>query len=129
MTSFYNKAIIVGNLGHDPKTYKNSEEFVTFNVATSESWQDKKTKTFQEYTEWHNITIYNPRFVKMAQKYLRQGSKVLIEGQLRTHRWIDKNKQQKTTTEIVLSKYGGKLEVIKSTRNLMENSSSIPVAA
>lgn len=104
MSKGVNKAIIVGNLGADPEMRYSADgtAIAKLNVATSESWKDKKSGEFQERTEWHRITLFN-RLGEVAGQYLRKGSKVYIEGSLRTNKWQDQNGNDRYTTEIVAS--------------------------
>ena len=96
-----NKVILVGTLGRDPETksFPNGGSLTQFSIATSESWNDKSTGERQEVTEWHRIVLNN-RLGEVAQQYLRKGSKVYIEGSLRTRKWTDKEGQERFTTEI-----------------------------
>lgn len=97
-----NKVILLGTLGKDPstKTFPNGGSVTSFSIATSEAWTDKSTGERKELTEWHNIVIRN-RLGEIAQQYLRKGSKVYIEGSLRTRKWNDQNGQERYTTEII----------------------------
>ncbi len=97
-----NKVILVGNLGNDPEMryMPNGQAVANFSVATSEAWKDKQTGEQQERTEWHRITAYR-RLGEIAGEYLRKGSKVYIEGKLRTRKWQDNNGQDRYTTEII----------------------------
>lgn len=96
-----NKVILVGTLGRDPetKTFQNGGSLTQFSIATSESWTDKNTGERKEHTEWHRITASN-RLGEIAQQYLKKGSKVYIEGKLKTRQWTDQNGQERYTTEI-----------------------------
>ncbi|MCP0917860.1 single-stranded DNA-binding protein [Acinetobacter indicus] len=96
-----NKVILVGTLGKDPetKTFQNGGSLTQFSIATSDSWTDKNTGERKEQTEWHRIVLYN-RLGEIAQQYLRKGSKVYVEGSLRTRQWTDQNGQERYTTEI-----------------------------
>lgn len=96
-----NKVILVGTLGRDPetKTFPNGGSLTQFSIATSESWTDKNTGERKEHTEWHRIVASN-RLGEIAQQYLKKGSKVYIEGKLKTRQWIDQNGQERYTTEI-----------------------------
>lgn len=96
-----NKVILVGTLGRDPetKTFPNGGSLTQFSIATSESWTDKNTGERKEQTEWHRIVLHN-RLGEIAQQFLRKGSKVYIEGSLRTRQWTDQNGQERYTTEI-----------------------------
>lgn len=102
MSRGVNKAIIVGNLGQDPESrvMQNGNAVTTLSVATSESWTDKATNQKQERTEWHRVVLFN-RLAEVAAQYLKKGSKVYIEGQIRTRKWQDQSGQDKYTTEIV----------------------------
>lgn len=104
MVNSLNKATIIGRLGKDPeiRTMQDSRQLATFSIATSDSWVDKSTNERVEKTEWHNIVIFNERLVEIAQKYLSKGSKVYIEGSLKTRKWVDNNNNDRYTTEIVL---------------------------
>ncbi len=96
-----NKVILVGTLGRDPetKTFQNGGSVTNFSIATSEKWKDKNTGEMKEQTEWHSIVLNN-KLGEIAQQYLRKGSKVYIEGSLRTRKWQDQNGQDRYTTEI-----------------------------
>ncbi|MCX2802229.1 single-stranded DNA-binding protein [Microbulbifer thermotolerans] len=99
-----NKVILVGNLGQDPetKTTQNGNAVAVISVATSETWKDKQTGQQQERTEWHRVVFFN-RLAEIAGQYLRKGSKIYVEGSLRTRKWQDQNGQDRYTTEIVAS--------------------------
>jgi single-strand DNA-binding protein len=111
-----NKAILVGNLGKDPEVRRtqSGEPVVSFSVATSESWRDKTSGERKEKTEWHRVVIFNEHLAKVAEQYLRKGSKVYIEGQLTNRKWTDKDGQEKNTTEIVLNRFRGELQMLDS---------------
>ena len=102
--SSVNKVILVGNLGRDPETrrFQSGGIVVNFSVATSESWKDKTTGERKEKTEWHNVAIYSEGLCKIAEQYLRKGSKVYLEGQMRTREWEDKDGGKRQTTDVVL---------------------------
>jgi len=109
-----NKCIIVGNLGADPEIRRLSsgDPVVNLRVATSESWRDKTSGERKEKTEWHAVTIFNDQIAKVAEAYLRKGMKVFIEGQLQTRKWTDQQGQDRYTTEIVLQKFRGELQML-----------------
>jgi single-strand DNA-binding protein len=109
-----NKVIIVGNLGRDPETrnFANGGKVCNLRVATSETWKDKQTGERKERTEWHAVSILNDGLSGIAEKYLRKGSKVYIEGQLETRKWTDQAGVEKYTTEIVLRPYRGELTLL-----------------
>src|SRR3974390_3093733 len=99
-----NKVILVGNVGRDPETRRmpSGDPVVNFSVATSDSWRDKATGERKEQTEWHNVVIFNENLAKVAEQYLRKGSKVYIEGQLKTRKYTDKDGQERSRTEVQL---------------------------
>ncbi len=111
-----NKVILVGNLGRDPEVRKmnSGDSVVNFTLATSENWRDKATGERKERTEWHRIVIFNENLAKVAEQYLRKGSKVYIEGQLATRKWTDKDGNEKYTTEVVLNRFRGELVMLDS---------------
>lgn len=114
MSGSVNKVILVGNLGRDPEVRRlgSGEPVVNLNIATSETWRDKATGERKERTEWHRVVIFNDQLAKVAEQYLRKGSKVYIEGQLQTRKWQDKDGSEKYTTEIVLQRYRGELTML-----------------
>lgn len=114
MSGSVNKAIIVGNLGRDPevRTMQNGDKVVGFSVATSERWKDRQSGEKKERTEWHRASVFNQHLADVAEKYLRKGSKVYIEGQLQTRKWTDQQGQERFTTEIVLAKFRGELTML-----------------
>ena len=107
MAGSLNKVMLVGNIGNDPeiKHSQDGSKIVTFNLATSESWRDKSGEK-KEKTEWHRIVIFSQGLAEVAEKYLRKGSKVYIEGQLRTRKWQDQSGADRYSTEVVLSGFG-----------------------
>jgi single-strand DNA-binding protein len=104
MAGSLNKVMLIGNLGKDPevRTFANGGKVCNFSLATSESWKDRNTGERQEKTEWHNVAIFNEGLAGVAERYLKKGSKVYIEGQLQTRKWTDQNGQDRYTTEVVL---------------------------
>lgn len=116
MAGSVNKVILVGHLGKDPevRALQNGNRVCNFSVATSESWKDKATGERKEKTEWHRVTIWNDGLVGIAEKYLRKGSKVYVEGQLETRKWQDQSGQDKFTTEVVLKAFRGELHLLDS---------------
>lgn len=118
MSGSVNKAIILGNLGRDPEVRhtQNGDPVVNLSVATSESWKDKNTGERKEKTTWHNVVIFNEGLCKVAEAYLRKGTKVYLEGQLQTRKWTDQSGQDKYTTEIVLQRYRGELTMLGEQR-------------
>ncbi|HLI11444.1 MAG TPA: single-stranded DNA-binding protein [Alphaproteobacteria bacterium] len=109
-----NKVILIGNLGRDPEVRRtqSGDAIVHLSVATSENWRDKASGERREKTEWHRVVIFNERLGEVAQKYLRKGSKVYLEGQLQTRKWTDQSGQEKYTTEVVLQRYRGELTLL-----------------
>ena len=116
MAGSINKVILVGNLGADPeiRQTKDGRPIANLSVATGESWKDKNTGERREKTEWHRVVIFNEGLTKIAEQYLRKGSKVYLEGQLQTRKWQDQNGQDKYTTEVVLQGYNGNLTMLDS---------------
>jgi single-strand DNA-binding protein len=110
-----NKVILVGNLGADPeaRSLNNGGEVVNMRVATSEQWKDRDGNR-QERTEWHNVVIFNENLGKVAKSYLRKGSKVYLEGQIQTRKWTDQSGNDRYTTEVVLQKFRGELQLLDS---------------
>ena len=111
MAGSINKVILIGNLGMDPevRTFQNGGRVCNLRIATSETWRDKQSGERRERTEWHSVAIYNEPLAKLAEQYLRKGSKVYLEGQLETRKWQDQSGQDRYTTEVVLRPYKGEL--------------------
>ena len=109
-----NKVILVGNLGADPEVRQlpSGEPVVNLRIATSESWRDKNSGERKEKTEWHRVVIFNENLAKVAEKYLKKGSKVYIEGQIQTRKWTNKDNQEQYSTEVVLQKFRGELQML-----------------
>ncbi|MBM3733461.1 MAG: single-stranded DNA-binding protein [Acidimicrobiia bacterium] len=116
MAGSVNKVILVGNLGRDPEVRYSQAgaKIVNMSVATSESWKDKQSGERQERTEWHRVVIFNERLGEVAEKFLKKGSKVYLEGQLRTRKWTDQSGQEKYTTEVVVDRFRGELTLLDS---------------
>ena len=114
MAGSVNKVILVGNLGRDPEVRhtQGGDPIVHLNLATSESWRDRQSGERREKTEWHRVVIFNENLGKVAQQYLKKGSKVYIEGQLQTRKWTDQSGAEKYTTEIVLQRFRGELTML-----------------
>lgn len=112
MSSGINKAILIGNLGHDPdvRHLDNGGSVANFSVATSESWKDKNTGERQERTEWHRVAVFG-KLADIVGQYLRKGSKVYVEGSLQTRKWQDNAGQDRYTTEVVV-RMGGQLRML-----------------
>jgi single-strand DNA-binding protein len=114
MAGSVNKVILVGNLGADPEIRRlnSGDPVVNIRVATSETWRDKNSGERREKTEWHNVVIFNDNLAKVAEQYLKKGMKVYVEGQLQTRKWQDQNGQDRYTTEVVLQKFRGELQML-----------------
>ena len=114
MAGSVNKVILVGNLGQDPEVRRLSsgDPVVNLRIATSESWRDKSSGERKEKTEWHSVVIFNENLAKVAEQYLKKGSKVYIEGQLQTRQWEDQSGQKRYTTEVVLQRFRGELQML-----------------
>ena len=114
MAGSVNKVILVGNLGRDPEVRRlgSGEPVVNLRIATSETWRDKQSGERKERTEWHSVVIFNENLCKVAEQYLRKGSKVYIEGQLQTRKWTDQQGVEKYSTEIVVSRFKGELTML-----------------
>jgi single-strand DNA-binding protein len=114
MAGSVNKVILIGNLGRDPevRSMQDGNKIVQLSVATSESWKDRNSGERKERTEWHRVVIFNERLAEVAERYLRKGSKVYLEGQLQTRKWTDKEGQDRYTTEVVLGRFRGELTML-----------------
>ena len=116
MAGSVNKVILVGNLGRDPEVRRlgSGEPVVNLRIATSETWRDKQSGEKKERTEWHSVVIFNENLAKVAEQYLKKGSKIYVEGQLQTRKWQDQSGVEKYTTEIVLQRFRGELTILDS---------------
>ncbi|MGH1452987.1 MAG: single-stranded DNA-binding protein [Paracoccaceae bacterium] len=114
MAGSVNKVILVGNLGRDPevRTFQNGGKVCNLRIATSENWKDKNTGERREKTEWHTVAIFSEGLVRVAEQYLRKGSKVYIEGALQTRKWQDKDGADRYSTEVVLQGFGSTLTML-----------------
>ena len=114
MAGSVNKVILVGNLGKDPevRTTQDGTKIVNFSVATSETWNDRASGERKERTEWHRVVIFNDRVGDVAERYLRKGSKVYVEGSLQTRKWTDQSGQERYTTEVVIGRFRGELQLL-----------------
>jgi len=114
MAGSVNKVILIGNLGRDPetRTFQNGGKVCNLRIATSEQWKDKNTGERRERTEWHSVAIFSEPLARVAEQYLRKGSKVYIEGQLETRKWQDQNGQDRYSTEVVLRPYRSELTML-----------------
>jgi single-strand DNA-binding protein len=116
MAGSVNKVILVGNLGRDPevRTTQDGTKVVNFSLATSERWKDRATGEPRERTEWHRVVVFNDRLADVAERFLRKGSKVYLEGALQTRKWQGNDGQERYTTEVVLQRFRGELTMLDS---------------
>jgi single-strand DNA-binding protein len=114
MAGSVNKVILIGNLGKDPeiRSLSSGDRVANLTVATSENWRDKQSGERKEKTEWHRVVIFNDNLVKVAENYLKKGSKVYLEGTLQTRKWTDNAGVEKYSTEVVLAKFRGELTML-----------------
>lgn len=117
--SSLNKVMIIGNLGRDPevRSFNNGGKVCNLRIATSETWKDKNTGEKREKTEWHSVAIFNEGLVRVAEQYLRKGSKVYIEGKLETRKWQDQSGEDRYSTEIVLKPFNGTLTMLSKSED------------
>lgn len=115
MAGSVNKVILVGNLGADPevKSFQNGGRIANMRIATSESWTDKASGERKERTEWHNVVIDNDNLVKVVENYLKKGSKIYVEGSLRTRKWQDRDGNDRYTTEVYVGRFRGELTLLE----------------
>lgn len=116
MAGSVNKVILVGNLGRDPEVRRlnSGDPVVNLRLATTETWRDKSSGERRERTEWHSVVIFNENLARVAEQYLKKGAKVYIEGQLQTRDWEDQSGQKRYTTEVVLQRFRGELQMLDS---------------
>jgi single-strand DNA-binding protein len=114
MAGSVNKVILIGNLGRDPevRTFPSGGKVCNLRIATSETWRDKASGERKERTEWHSVAIYNENLVRIAEQYLKKGSKVYLEGQLETRKWQDQSGADRYTTEVALRPFRGELTLL-----------------
>lgn len=114
MAGSVNKVILIGNLGRDPEVRfsQDGNKIVNMSVATSETWNDRASGERRERTEWHRVVVFNDRIADVAEKYLKKGSKVYLEGQLQTRKWQGQDGQDRYTTEVVLGRFRGELTML-----------------
>jgi single-strand DNA-binding protein len=114
MAGSVNKVILVGNLGKDPevRTTQDGQKIVNLTLATSDSWNDRQTGERKERTEWHRVVIFNDRVSDVAERFLRKGSKIYVEGSLQTRKWTDQSGQERYTTEVVIGRFKGELTML-----------------
>src|ERR1700712_1586109 len=114
MAGSVNKVILVGNLGKDPeiRSTQDGSKIVNLALATSESWNDRASGERKEKTEWHRVVIFNDRVADVAEKYLKKGAKIYVEGTLQTRKWTDQGGQERYTTEVVIGRFNGQLTML-----------------
>jgi len=119
MAGSLNKVLLIGNLGRDPeiRSTNDGKEIATFSLATSENWKDKITGERKEKTEWHRVVIFNEGLVKITKNYVKKGTKLYIEGQLQTRKWISNDNQERYTTEVILQNFNSNLILLESKAN------------
>ena len=118
MAGSVNKVILIGNLGKDPEVRRTQDgkPIVNLSVATSENWKDRTTGERREKTEWHRVVIFDENLARVAEQYLKKGSKVYVEGQLQTRKWQDQNGQDRYSTEVVLQRFNSALTMLDGRR-------------
>ena len=116
MAGSVNKVILVGNLGRDPeiRSMQSGDKVCNLSVATSERWKDRNSGEMQEKTEWHRVVIFDQKLAEVAEKYLKKGAKVFLEGQIQNRKWTDNAGVEKYTTEVVLQRFRGELVMLDS---------------
>ncbi|WP_278368638.1 single-stranded DNA-binding protein [Acetobacter orientalis] len=116
MSGSVNKVILVGNLGKDPevRTTQGGQKIVSFSLATSDTWNDKQSGERRERTEWHRVVVFNDRLADVAERFLRKGRKVYLEGALQTRKWTDQSGQERFTTEVIVERFRGELVLLDS---------------
>jgi single-strand DNA-binding protein len=114
VTGSVNKVILIGNLGRDPevRSTQDGNKITNMTLATSETWNDRASGERKERTEWHRVVILNDRAVEVAERYLKKGAKIYVEGSLRTRKWTDKMGQERFTTEVVIGRFSGQLTML-----------------
>lgn len=122
MVGSVNKVILVGNVGKDPeiRTTQDGKEIASFSVATSDTWKDKNTGERKENTEWHRVVVFNDGLVGVIKNYVKKGSKVYLEGQLKTRKWTAGDGVEKYSTEVVLQNFNGTLQMLDSKKSEVE---------
>ena len=128
MAGSVNKVILVGNLGRDPevRSMQDGRSMVNMSVATSDTWRDRQTGERKERTEWHRVVIFNEKLAEVAQKFVRKGSKIYVEGQLSTRKWTDQSGQERFTTEVVIPRFGGALTMLDGRSGGGEGGGGVP---
>lgn len=120
MAGSINKVILVGNIGQEPqvRTMNSGQKVVSFSLATSDRWRDKSTGEFKDQTEWHRVVIFNPNLVEVAERMLQKGTKLYLEGSLRTRKWQNQQGVDVYTTEVVLNPFGGQMVILGGQKSI-----------
>ena len=130
MAGSVNKVILLGNLGQDPdvRTMQSGKKVATMSLATSDSWKDKETGEKKEKTEWHRVVVFNEGLIGVVENYIKKGTKLYIEGAIKTRKWTDDSGTEKYTTEIVIQGYGGRIDIVSAKGNNQEHLESQDMA-
>jgi len=130
MAGSINKVILVGNIGQEPQVRQtqNGQKVVSFSLATSDRWKDRQSGEMKEQTEWHRVVIFNPSLVDVAERMLQKGTKLYLEGSLRTRKWQNQQGADAFTTEVVLNPYSGQMVILAGAKSFDANSDSASVA-
>lgn len=132
MAGSINKVILVGNIGQEPqvRTMQSGQKVVSFSLATSDRWRDRATGEQKEQTEWHRVVIFNPNLVEVAERMLQKGTKVYLEGSLRTRKWQNQQGIDTYTTEVVLNQFAGTMVILSGAKSMdaMSAGASAPAA-
>ena len=131
MAGSINKVILVGNIGQEPqvRTMQSGQKVVSFSLATSDRWRDRQTGEQKEQTEWHRVVIFNPNLVEVAERMLQKGTKLYLEGSLRTRKWQNQQGADTFTTEVVLNPFAGQMVILSGAKAMdgsAESSESVP---
>jgi len=131
MAGSINKVILVGNIGQEPqvRTMQSGQKVVSFSLATSDRWRDRQTGEQKEQTEWHRVVIFNPSLVDVAERMLQKGTKLYLEGSLRTRKWQNQQGVDTFTTEVVLNPYSGQMVILSGAKAMDGSSESAPASA
>ena len=131
MAGSINKVILVGNIGQDPqvRTMQSGQKVVSFSLATSDRWRDRQSGEQKEQTEWHRVVIFSPNLVEVAERMLQKGTKLYIEGMLRTRKWQNQQGVDTYTTEVVLNQFNGTMVILSGAKTVDSMSGSAPAAA
>ncbi len=131
MAGSINKVILVGNIGQEPqvRTMQSGQKVVSFSLATSDRWRDRQTGEQKEQTEWHRVVIFNPSLVDVAERMLQKGTKLYLEGALRTRKWQNQQGVDTFTTEVVLNPYSGQMVILSGAKAVDGSSESAPMAS